>query len=74
MRLIIIIYLNTSLKNIDASREEVLAQLRRLLAKIVIFHLQKSEGSTVSVQNDLYQILLMMIHFFKILLIKNKLN
>lgn len=52
-------------KNIDTGREEVLAQLRRLLAKIVISHLQKSEDSSVSVQSDLYQILLMMIRFFK---------
>jgi len=52
-------------KNSDTGREEVLAQLRRLLAKIVISHSQKSEDSSVSVQSDLYQILLMMIRFFK---------
>lgn len=52
-------------KKIDTGREEVLAQLRRLLAKMVIAHLQKGEDSSISVQSDLYQVLLMMIRFFK---------
>lgn len=52
-------------KKVDNGREEVLSQLRRLLAKMVIAHLQKGEDSSVSVQSDLYQVLLMIIRFFK---------
>lgn len=62
-------------KKVDNGREEVLSQLRRLLAKMVIAHLQKGEDSSVSVQSDLYQVLLMIIRFSKkVFLIKNKLN
>lgn len=52
-------------KELDPGREGVIAQLRHLVAEIMIADSRKEEGNTLEIRSNLYQIMLMMTRFFK---------
>ncbi len=52
-------------KEIDPGREGVIAQLRHLVAEIMIADSRKEEGNTLEIRSNLYQTMLMMTRFFK---------
>ncbi|WP_051910537.1 helix-turn-helix domain-containing protein [Carnobacterium pleistocenium] len=52
-------------EELDPGREGILAQLRHLVAEIMIADSRKEEGNTLEIRSNLYQIMLMMTRFFK---------
>ena len=52
-------------KNLDPGRGDVVAQLRRLLAELVIVHSRQEEGSVLEARSILFQTMLLVTRFFK---------
>lgn len=52
-------------EELDPGREDVISQLRHLVAEIMIADSRKEEGNTLEIRSNLYQIMLMMTRFFK---------
>jgi len=52
-------------KDLDPGRGDVVAQLRRLLAELVIVHFRQEEGSVLEARSILFQTMLLVTRFFK---------
>lgn len=52
-------------KDLDPGRGDVVAQLRRMLAELVIVHSRQEEGSVLEARSILFQTLLLVTRFFK---------